>query len=355
MSRRPGTLIVRADANQQIGAGHVMRCLALAEAWQDHGGEVVFVGDIVANLRDRLSENGIKTIAVSAIYPDPADFESVRTVVEWIAASPESIWIVVDGYRFDVGYLSLLKALKVSLLVIDDTVSLPFYPADIVLNQGAGAADLNYPPAVGTKFLLGEHYRMIRREFRMLGTVDREPPRRSERLMIAMGGADSRNVTGQLLAAFAKSACSDMAIDVVVGPANRYVNELRDMVASLDMSETRLLLQPYMPEVMCRADMAISAGGSTLCELAFMGVPCLAITVASNQEREVDSLDARGVVRSLGAWEELDATTVVSACVQLISDSRTRGQMIQAGRRIVDGCGADRVVESMLGVANGTP
>ena len=134
-------LVIRADANANIGTGHLMRCLALAQAWQSHGGKAIFVTACESDgLRNRLAEEGFEVIPLVTTHPDPGDWASSS---ELLMMHPGS-WVVLDGYHFVPSYQLRIKKLGHPLLVIDDMANLDHYYADVLLNQNIHAVELNY-------------------------------------------------------------------------------------------------------------------------------------------------------------------------------------------------------------------
>ncbi len=344
----PGTLIIRADAGSNIGVGHVMRCLALAQVWRMRGGAVVFVGDIPADVSRSLQQEGMRVCILSTVYPDPNDLKSVERLATNLEVVGGLSWIVADGYNFDCSYLEGLKKTGLRVMNLGDFAYQSGFPSDIFLNQGLGAATLHHATLLGKVSLLGERYRMIRREFVLRRDLQRTIPEQASKLMVMMGGADSRNVTSDIVSALAKGPCKEMDICVVIGPANRHVSKLEALAASLRMPRLQLLIGADIHEVMAQSEMAVSAGGSSLGELAYMGVPSVVVIVADNQEQESRRFGELGAVRCLGCWEDLDGAAVADACASLAMDKIARRNMVEAGKRIVDGCGADRVVDCML-------
>jgi len=123
-------LVIRVDANTRIGMGHLMRCLALAQAWQDAGGQVTVVTACPnEELQQRLREEGLDLRLLTHPYPDTADWDYTRDI---LTAHPDA-WLVLDGYHFDEVYQQRVKDAGYRLLVIDDMVQLKHNYADIIL------------------------------------------------------------------------------------------------------------------------------------------------------------------------------------------------------------------------------
>ncbi len=136
-SASPGTLLIRADANSAIGTGHVMRCLALAQAWQDAGGKVAFAcTELPPFLSQRLETEGCKVSTIDVVPGTDRDLEETRRLAESIAPK----WLVLDGYAFGPDFQLTLRDVKWRLLFIDDDGRHESYHADAILNQNAGAA-----------------------------------------------------------------------------------------------------------------------------------------------------------------------------------------------------------------------
>ena len=139
MKSKRRSLLIRTDANSHIGTGHLMRCLALAQAWQSQGGEAVFVTECNSEgLLRRLSEEGFQVISIERPHPDPADWWLTSKV---LAVYPGA-WVVLDGYHFDSSYQLHIKEAEHPLLVIDDKAHLDHYYADVVLNQNIHAGQM---------------------------------------------------------------------------------------------------------------------------------------------------------------------------------------------------------------------
>ncbi|MDP8237688.1 MAG: hypothetical protein P9X24_01240, partial [Candidatus Hatepunaea meridiana] len=109
-------LIIRADASPSIGIGHVMRCLALAQAWQDNGGDVVYASvRLPTAIQERLTAESIKVLPIET---DDLESDADRTVD--IAKDLSAEWVVVDGYKFNFDYYRRLKSAGLRILQIDD-------------------------------------------------------------------------------------------------------------------------------------------------------------------------------------------------------------------------------------------
>ena len=152
-------LIIRSDASPEIGTGHIMRCIALAEAWQDTGGEVVFIlaYDTPA-LEARLKKEGFRILHISQKSGTIGDADETALIAHEHGAD----WIVVDGYHFGAEYQKTIKDAGLSLLFIDDYGHADHYYADIVLNQNI-YADMSFYPKFESynRFLLGTKYALI--------------------------------------------------------------------------------------------------------------------------------------------------------------------------------------------------
>ncbi|MCK4598756.1 UDP-2,4-diacetamido-2,4,6-trideoxy-beta-L-altropyranose hydrolase [Candidatus Bipolaricaulota bacterium] len=340
-------LIIRADANTHIGTGHLMRCLALAQAWKDSGGEVAFITACESDgLLQRLLDEGFQIVTVERSYPDPADLEATSQV---LAAHPNA-WVVLDGYHLDEVYQKQVKEAGHPLLVIDDMAHLEHYYADIVLNQNLHAAQLHYSCEPYTQLLLGTQYVLLRREFLEWQDWKREIPEVARKVLVTLGGGDPDNVTLKVVRALQQVNVDDLETVVVVGASNPHFRELQSAIRN-PQSAIRLVQNvTNMAELMAWADVAISAGGSTCWELAFMRLPSAILVLAENQEETVRMLTERAVFLSLRDGHNTQLQDIAQALTHLLLNHEIRRKLSQKASLLLDGLGALRVIEALSGI-----
>lgn len=310
----PTTLIIRADASSQMGTGHVMRCLALAEPWLAAGSEVILAAQLMPEaLGQRALKAGVKPYSVCGAAGGIEDAQETAA----LAAEHPGAWLVVDGYQFGEGYFGVLKQAGVKVLQVDDFGGLTRYEADFVLNQNLGVTADWYPQkAEKTRLLLGTRYVQLRGEFLQQKTPDRDPEKEQLNILVTLGGSDPDNVTAKVIGAL--QLISGVEATVVVGGSNPHWEELQASVKK-DAAKIRLIRNASnMPELMANADLAISAGGTTAWELAYMGVPMMTIVLADNQRSNSEQLAATGVAINLGWHEELTAEALAKRIEALI-------------------------------------
>lgn len=334
---------MRVDANAEIGTGHLMRCLALGQAWKDAGGKVVFVTACQSeSLRQRLQKEDFGIHLLAYPYPHTDDWGSTKSV---LAAYPDA-WIVVDGYHFDELYQKQVKDAGNKLLVIDDMAHLKHYYADILLNQNLGAEQLCYSCEPCTQLLLGIRYVLLGREFLAWKEWKRKVPKVAKRVLVTLGGTDSANSTLKVIQALQDM---DMSLEatVVIGASNAHADALEAAVGQGRLPIHLIYDAKNMPELMAWADVAISSAGSTAWELAFMGLPALVIVGAENQIAVGKWIEQAGTAQHLGWFADVDKGRISVNLRTLLADEGRRRIMSEQGRRSVDGYGAERLISKI--------
>lgn len=337
-----GLLTLRADADASMGTGHLMRMLALGQAWQDADGSVRLLGRVEpAALRDRITAEGFEFVALDRRHPDTADLDAL------LALTRPGQWVALDGYHFDASYMRALRAAGRKSLVLDDICDRDAFDADIYLNQNLGAERLR--PALNPEatLLRGPRFALIRREFLAAAPADRPHPERARNLLVTFGGADPGNVTAQVLLALVRLSGLGLHARVVVGAANPHAGALRDLAAAMPFPCEMLQAVADMPGLMAWADLAVSAAGSTCWELCLFGAPMLLTSIADNQAGVLAGLVEAGAAQAFPLHAQPGELAAVLG--QLLENPGALRRMREAGQALVDGRGARRVVDAMRG------
>jgi UDP-2,4-diacetamido-2,4,6-trideoxy-beta-L-altropyranose hydrolase len=334
-------LIIRADASSRMGTGHVMRCLALAHAWQEAGGLSYFaLAEVALPLQARLHDEGMEVCHVSAVSGSEAD--AAETVA--LAQRVDAQWVVVDGYHFSSAYQTAIKEASLRLLFIDDYGHADHYAADLVLNQNIYANESFYTHRESyTRLLLGTDYALLRREFWPKRGWQRQIAPIACRLLVTLGGADPDNVTLQVVQALEQTKIDGLEVIVVVDGNSQYETRLQSAVQNSGVAIRLLANVKNIPELMAWADVAVSAGGSTCWELAFMGLPALTLTLADNQNLNARHLDRYGSTIHLGWHHEVSPLAIAGEITRLHLNVQKRAEMSWRGTELVDGLGSSRV------------
>jgi UDP-2,4-diacetamido-2,4,6-trideoxy-beta-L-altropyranose hydrolase len=342
----PGTLLIRADASIPVGTGHVMRCLALTQAWQDVGGGAVFaMAESTPSIRARVASETCAVESVSAVAGTQDD--ASRTIV--LARERQAEWIVVDGYQFGADYQRALKAAGLRVLFLDDYGHARHYSADLVLNQNVCASTAIYRDRdAQTRLLLGPRYCLLRREFARWRNWNREISSSCHRVLIMMGGSDPENLTARAIEALALGRVEGLEATVIIGGSSPHFAAINLAAARSGLSIKVQKDVSDIAEFMAVADVAVSAAGSTCWELCLLGLPALLVDVASNQTALAMELDRRGCAVHAGD-RTVPVEKLAAQLKRLIGSGELRQSLSRRSRELVDGNGARRVASVLRG------
>jgi UDP-2,4-diacetamido-2,4,6-trideoxy-beta-L-altropyranose hydrolase len=339
-------LLIRADASVAMGTGHVMRCLALAQAWQDTGGRATFlIGRGVLASDARLQSEAVEVVPLNV---SPGTSDDAGKVVQF-AHERNAEWIVVDGGHFDESYEHILKKSGLKLLVMNDGGLDRSCSADFILNQNCDAAESMYLKCDSrTRLLLGSRYILLRKDFLGWREWKREVRKRSKRLLVTMGGSDPDNLTGLVIQALRVIKAKELQVEIIAGNSNPHLDLLRSEAADLELDVRFERHVSDMPERMAQADFAIIAAGGTLWEALFMSCPTLSFGRDPVQRNILNVLEAQGIVCHLGDPKETQPSQLAVAIGELADSYERRAKMATAGPELVDGKGGRRVCEILL-------
>lgn len=358
----------RVDASLQMGSGHFMRCLTLADALVAQGAQCHFISrQLSGNLIPTIEQRGFAVTTLPAPMPTAAtaqcsgDNSGLRTVhADWLCidwqtdaaqtsaalASQKPDWLVVDHYAIDQQWESALRPHVKKLMVIDDLADRP-HNCDVLLDQNLGRQAQDYDSRVSEQcqLLIGPHYALLRPEFSALrpSSLQRRQHPKLRQLLITMGGVDQKNATGQVLQALQGCALSpDCGITVVMGLQAPWLEQVREQAQRMSWPTEVLVNISDMAQRMADSDLAIGAAGSTSWERCCLGLPTFMVVLAENQRAIAEAL------QGVGAAHTLDSATlapeVCNAISTYVADTCELHAMSVSAASIVDGLGVNRLV-----------
>lgn len=360
LKRTDQKIIFRVDASSQIGTGHFMRCLTLADGLKQRGAQIRFVSRYLPeHFRGMLAAKGHEFVLLDRKQND-ADLDELAHA-RWLGASQiqdagDSIqalfdtnwdWLIVDHYALDLRWESILRRTVKKILVIDDIADRQ-HDCDMLLDQNLHAGMENrYLGKVTAhcQLLLGPRYALLRDEFRELREQVKPRTGTVKRILVFLGGMDVDNCTGHIIETLAGINFKEIQVDVVIGGQHPYRAEI----------ETNCATQGFichvqtdkMAELMVAADLAIGAGGSASWERCCLGLPTLTIAVADNQIDIVKGLDLFGACIFVGDIKTASVSIIRREIVSLLSTQNQIKILSEKSYLLTDGLGVDRVCQAM--------
>ena len=341
--------LIRADGNAKIGAGHLMRCMTIAEELAAFKGreEILFVcADAESALLVR--ENGFQAHVLGTDYRDmEQELTQWHALMDKLKGSGTAVGhvLLVDSYFVTEVYLTELS--RLGRVVLMDDMGRYAYPVDCVVNYNASADPVYYSnlyEGQSTRLLIGSSYVPIRRQFQNGHYRVAEQVRD---VLLTTGGGDSENIAGAILKHIWDR---ELRFHLVTGRFNPHLVELEELAKCLDGVFIYHDVKD-MAGLMRQCDVAVTAGGSTIYELSALGVPFICFSYAENQEALVDYVETFGSGVAAGKWHrdpEKTLNRIGELLVRLRVDRKKREDLSLRERAMVDGGGAGRLAEVLM-------
>lgn len=363
----------RVDASLQMGSGHVMRCLTLADALAAQGAQCHFISrELVGDLLTLIRQRGY---AVDVLHAPPEPTQEVapendnnnssqrtayevRLGISWKEDAEQSCaiveklqpdWLVVDHYALDQRWESALRPHCEKILVIDDLADRP-HQCDLLLDQNLGRQPQDYANLLPAQcnVLTGPQYALLRPEFAALRaySLQRRQQPALKHLMITMGGVDQPNATGQVLQALQECPLPpDCRITVVMGLQAPWLEQVRAQAQDMHWPTEVLVNISDMAQRMADSDLAIGAAGSTSWERCCLGLPTLMVALADNQRLGAQALQEAQAALLIG--DVNDIAMKLPLAINASASHYRLQEMSTATAAITDGRGLDKVLKAM--------
>jgi UDP-2,4-diacetamido-2,4,6-trideoxy-beta-L-altropyranose hydrolase len=370
----------RTDASLQMGSGHVMRCLTLADALRAKGAQCHFISRAhLGHLMEVIRQSGYMVSGLEApVQQAQAAIKNGATMVQdrqsnqlhkpahaaWLGGTWETDaqetaavlsslqpdWLVVDHYGIDQRWEDALAKHYSQLLVIDDLAD-RLHRCNLLLDQNLGRQPKDYAGLVPAhcQVLIGPHHALLRPEFAELRPYSlqrRQAQPALRQLLITMGGVDQPNATGQVLQALKTCALpQESRITVIMGLTAPWLQNVRELAAQMPWPTEVVVNVNDMARRMADSDLAIGAAGSTSWERCCLGLPTLMVVLAENQQAGAQALEAAHAARLIGSVSNI-ATQLPQALRELF-DSKHQMRMSLAASSITNGQGVEKILKAM--------
>ena len=354
----------RTDASLQIGTGHVMRCLTLADALRERGAQSTFIcRPHAGHLLDLIQQRGHTAKALAPAddaFTAPANPIHAKWLsTDWASDAAQTQqalgehvvdWLVVDHYALDRRWEQTMRPHTRRIMAIDDLADRP-HDCDLLLDQNLGRQAKDYGGLLSqhTQTLIGPAYALLRPEFAQWRehSLQRRAQPQLKNLLITMGGVDQASATGQVLDAM--KCCelpTDLRITVVMGPTAPWLAKVQAQAAAMPCPTQVLSGVSNMAQLMAESDLCIGAAGGSAWERCALGLPTFVLILAANQHSGAMALQSHEA-----AWVAADAQQLLTQMSALFNKETQKAalqKMSQAAAKLAAGNGASQVVELLL-------
>jgi UDP-2,4-diacetamido-2,4,6-trideoxy-beta-L-altropyranose hydrolase len=354
----------RTDGSLQIGTGHVMRCLTLADALREKGAQCTFVcRPHAGHLLHLVAQRGHKALALDeprANFKAPPNLAHAMWLgTSWSDDAEQTKrllvgqvmdWLVIDHYALDTRWEQALRPQAERIMVIDDLADRP-HDCDLLLDQNwYGATNyLRYDHLVSsqTERLLGPKYALLNPTYAELRS---SLPKRDgivRRVLVFLGGSDPTNQTARVIKAMMEPSLQYLDLDVVIGVNHPEPSSIAELVRERPNTVSYQNL-PDLAGLMEKADLMIGAGGSTTWERMSLGLPSLVIGVADNQLLTNQALHSAGCINFLGHMKEVTISQIVVAVRKAVDSPSSLKQQSKLMKQMVPAAGLACVCNRIL-------
>ena len=356
----PLRILFRTDANQQIGTGHFMRCLTLADEMRRSNAVICFVARALPlHLQQMLTERGFKYLAL----PQPKATQDTDELphAAWLTTSQAHDaeqtlaalgagtwdWLVVDHYALDQRFETPLREVCKHVMAIDDLAD-RVHDCDVLLDQNfyqdQAERYLDKVPA-HCRLMLGPSYALLRPEFKAMREKVQVRTGKVNNILVFFGGVDADNLTGQVLDVLIKLNLG-VQVNVVIGQQHPLKEKIRQLC---DQHSYDCHVQTsHMASLMAEADLSIGAGGSATWERCALGLPTIVIATAHHQINTTKDLSDIGISKYLGAWSKINFKKFLRNIRKIIYDKINIHEMSVKSLNLVDGNGTVKVLNIIL-------
>jgi len=320
------SVFILTEVGKNIGFGHLSRCISICQSFQQRN----IVPKTILNIKGNYDLN---------LNQKYIDFDWINEKDRLFKIINNSDVVIIDSYLAPISlYQKISSTVKIKAY-IDDYQRLD-YPEGIIINPSIFAEKLIYPKKEHTDYLLGSKYIPLRREFwyvpkRIIGNHIKQ-------ILITFGGEDIKNMTPKILNSIIKLK-TDIKIVVIIGKGFNH----NDQIKKLENNRIKLIhdsSSEIIKSNMFESDLAISAGGQTLYELARCGIPTIIISTARNQENNTRGWLKAGFIEFAGWWEDKDLFNQLLIKINILKDLNERKKRSAIAEKLVDGQGAERIV-----------
>ena len=331
-------ILIRVDANEYIGIGHLMRCFSVARALDKRGERILFVtadhnGDAL------IEQQGYDVVCLNSDWKEMENEKIGRVVEEY----KPSI-LLLDSYNVTKAYIDGLD--KIVRIAYFDDLNKTCWNVDYLINYNIYANVFDYSEyiATKTKLLLNPQYAPLRDEFK---NCSKHRVEVVSDILVSAGGADPACITEKLITAICPEL-NRMRFHFVVGMLNPRIK----IIKSLAKGKENVVLhinESNISELMKNCTIAISAAGTTLYELCAVGIPTVTYTMADNQLLAAEQFNKQGIMINSGDCREEGFTNKLKKQLcMLIENRRLREELSDKMQNLVDGEGATRIAEALL-------
>jgi len=350
----------RTDASIQIGTGHVMRCLTLADALRNNGAHCIFICRThQGHLMELIKARGYD------IYALPMGFKNCNTVdslmhsswlgVDWMEDAEKTRqiliarnidWLIVDHYALDYRWEEFMQEASYKLMVIDDLADRS-HKCDLLLDQNLGRKGEDYAELLqlDTKLLIGPQYALLDSDFNRWReySIRRRSDFKIKNLSINMGGVDQNNITTQILESIiCIDFSNDFSIKIIMGSQAPFINEVKSAAFKLKCHSEVLVGISNMAEIIANTDLAIGGAGVAALERCTLGVPSLIYSMAENQAPIAMALQQAGAAI---VFEDINSLPSLISEANL--DSSNMRTMSISSARLSDGLGVPKIIQKI--------
>lgn len=360
-------VVFRVDSSLEMGAGHVMRCLALADALSVTGVSCRFItrahlGNITALVAKRGYEVSLLPVGIlqdhSETQPNPyARWLGVHCLLDAeqtiaaLANRPKPKWLVVDHYALDHQWERMVRHSCEHLLVLDDLANRN-HDADMLIDQTLGRLESDYLNLVNLtcQVRCGVQHVLLRSEFNEWRKISLE--RRVDpilrRILISLGGVDQYNISSQILRILGKCGLpADIEICIILGESSPWIADLRQLVRECSTKVQLIVAAENMAELLAGCDLAIGAAGTSCWERCYLGVPTLMLVLAENQREIAARVAEKGAVKLLATGVDY-ALDLEMAVLRLLANPAELKIMSKNASELVVRSGAGSLAQDML-------